>query len=236
MRARGEAIASLHLGEPEVSIVVERQEVRQPSPSRCRTTPSRNAAHCWGSSARAASLAAPSRADRQSTHQGHTRRRNQPRAGRDMRVMRPNLHVIVPSPGADPRACARVERTTALVDEILASPAGRRLDPTWCSFGVHIASGWLGERRGFEASWEEFDPGAFLAALPDLGFFSTPVLVAMLDSLRVAFRWMAEHGRMKRGAAERCADVLRAARLQLAPEPRRRRPIQRTRRFHRNWH
>lgn len=124
--------------------------------------------------------------------------------------MRKNHHVIVARPGADPRACARVERTKRLVDAILCSKEGRDLDPTSTSLAVHIASGWLGERCGFEAAWEELDPDAFAAALPGLGFFSPVVLPLMRDGLCTAFAWMGRHGRMQKEAAERCAEVLRA--------------------------
>jgi hypothetical protein len=160
----------------------------------------------------------------------------QPHAGRSRYTrMRPNHHVIIARPGADPRACARVERTTALVDEILASPTGRTLDPTTCSYAVHIAAGWLGDQRGFEATWEELDPIAFVAGLPEIGLFPPPVLAAMFDTLCIVFGWMARRGRMEPAAAEHCIRVLGTSRPALAPPPHRRRPIQRTRRFHRNW-
>lgn len=123
---------------------------------------------------------------------------------------RPNQHVILERPGADPRACSRVERTKQLVEEILEDPAAKSLDPTSTSLAVHIASGWLGERSGFEASWEAFDAVAFTMELPNLGYFEPRLLDRMLESLCFALEWLAARRRIDPSFAQRSIRELRS--------------------------
>lgn len=114
-----------------------------------------------------------------------------------------NMHVIVERPGADPRACARVERIKVLVRELLDDPGAARVDPTATSLAVHMAAGWLGETRGFETGWEEFDARAFIAALPRFACFDAAMAAKMRESLCFAFEWMGEHGRLEPAFAAR---------------------------------